>query len=61
METLAVHKSKRYMIMGACFPASVLIFSFITFPKRNDPTVVFTSLFHFVCAGRLARCELVCM
>ena len=47
VETLAMHKSKRYIVLGACFPASVLYY----FSKRNC-TVVFLPRCFTLVSGR---------
>lgn len=57
METLAMNKSKRYIVMGACFlpPSSLLIYS-----KGHYPSILCASLLHFICTGGLGDVSL-CM
>lgn len=58
MESRAIHKSKQYIVMGACFPASLLFFSVISLPKEMFllPVRLFVSL--FMC-WEVGSCELV--
>lgn len=56
METLAMNKSKRYIVMGACFPASIL-FSRL-FQRRLSCGFLCASL--FMC-WEVGRWELVCV